>query len=64
MKINESRKSTESIMANRHFGGMTLKQGNVSMYVPETWINKNGTLKRYAKKVWDELIADNRKNVI
>lgn len=52
MKINQSRKSVESIMANQRFGGVLIKEGDISMYVPEDWIFADGRLKGYAITAW------------
>lgn len=59
MKINESRKSTHSVMNNSGFGGVLFKDGNSEIFIPQQFIFKNGKLKKYAKK----LIADAQLNV-
>lgn len=63
MKINPSRKSTESIMANQKFGGITLRKGNVSMYVPPENITQEGKIKRFAIKEFNAKVAESNKRV-
>ena len=56
MKVCESRKSKVQIMAHPGFGGIILKKGNVSMYVPPEHIFKSGKLKKYAINEFNELL--------
>jgi hypothetical protein len=58
MKINQSRKSTKSIMANQGFGGVLLKEDGIELYIPANWIFKDGRLKKYAQKAWDKFKAE------
>lgn len=51
MKVNESRKSTHSIMNHQRFGGVLLKQENFEMFIPKEWIfKKTGAIKKYGLK--------------
>lgn len=62
MKINESRKSTHSIMNNAGFGGVLFKQDNVELYIPTEFIFKNGKLKKYGLKMLAEAKAKSKYN--
>ena len=46
MKINESRKSTHSIMNNAKFGEVTIRSGNLSLTIPKNYLFKNGRIKK------------------
>jgi hypothetical protein len=59
MKVSQSRKSTNSIMSNPHFGGVLLKKGNTEMIVPKEWITQDGRIKDFALKKWKLLIQEN-----
>lgn len=61
MKINESRKSTHSIMGHQGFGGVLLKQNDVELYIPNEFLFKNGKLKKYAKNAWNQHKAKHTK---
>lgn len=62
MKINQSRKSTVSIMSNPHFGGVLLKKGNAELFIPNEMINKKGKLKKYALDLWKQELAKHNIN--
>ena len=53
MKVNNSRKSTVSIMNHSYFGGIILKQNGIEMQIPQEWIMKDGRIKKYALKMWE-----------
>jgi hypothetical protein len=61
MKINQSRKSTRSIMANQRFGGVLLKEDDVQLFIPSNWIFNDGRLKKYAQKAWKQHKAKHTK---
>ena len=61
MKINQSKKSTRSIMAHPSFGGVLLKENDVELFIPSNWIFKNGRLKKYAQRAWKEHKANHSK---
>jgi hypothetical protein len=55
MKINQSRKSTQSIMAHQSFEGVLLKKDGIEMYIPKEWITQKGKIKKYALKAFYKL---------
>lgn len=46
MKINKSRKSTESVMANSGFGNVTIIRNGVTIDIPENWMFSTGQIKK------------------
>ena len=57
MNICQSKKSIYSIMNNPHFGGIKLTKGKATLFIPEEWINADGSLKGHAQKRWKCEIA-------
>ena len=44
-------------MNNPHFGGIKLTKGKATLFIPEEWINADGSLKGHAQKRWKCEIA-------
>jgi hypothetical protein len=64
MKINQSRKSTHSIMAHQSFEGVLLIKDGIKMYIPKEWITQKGKIKKYALKAFDKLQKEELRKAI
>lgn len=57
MKINQSRKSTHTIMAHPGFGMLTITRNGVTIQVPEEWLFNDGRIKKYAIAKVNQMFA-------
>lgn len=46
MKINKSRKSTVSVMANAGFGDVAITRNGVTITIPTNWMFTTGQIKK------------------
>lgn len=58
MKINQSRKSTHSIMAHSGFGVLTITREGTSILVPKSWLFNDGRIKKFAVKNIDMMFKN------
>ena len=64
IKVSASKKSTQAIMSNPHFGGVTLTKGNVTMFIPKEWLFNDGSIKKFALEKWNKLLKESEKKKV